>query len=328
MNQILSTENSYKPKNNGGNNLLDMRKIIIIFSVLIIVFAVVIVGAKIYGSIKNKSDGGIIDVLNKPTISISKVENKCSITVKYDEGINKISYWWNEDEIITEKNWNGGSEFFTTIEIPTGDYNELHVKATGMDGSLNEVNQVFATENSQDNDPNKPKISLYFDENTKNITVVVTSAKGIREVVYSWDDEEEVKISPDTVGQKELRFEIEAERGTKTLKIKATDIEGTEQTKEQLTWAIQEPTLDIVINHGNILSIDVSHDKGFKKVIININGQELVYDENYPGYSEYATHLNLNIEVPNGHLTVDIKAYTLEAPEREKAWHREADIQV
>lgn len=55
MNQILSTENNHKQRKNQKNSeLLDMRKIMIIFSVLIIVFGLVIAGAKGYGMIKEK----------------------------------------------------------------------------------------------------------------------------------------------------------------------------------------------------------------------------------------------------------------------------------
>lgn len=55
MNQILSTENNHKQKRNRSNSeLLDMRKIMIIFSVLIIVFALVIVCATFYGKTKGK----------------------------------------------------------------------------------------------------------------------------------------------------------------------------------------------------------------------------------------------------------------------------------
>ena len=74
MNQILSTENNNKekaPKNK--SELLDMRKIIIIFSVLLIVFALVIIVAKIYGNIKQNEQESPTAILNKPTIEIENV---------------------------------------------------------------------------------------------------------------------------------------------------------------------------------------------------------------------------------------------------------------
>lgn len=326
MNQILSTENTYKPKNTGGNNLIDMRKIIIIFSVLIIIFAVIIVAAIVYGNIRKKNNSGSMAQLNRPVIKIVPIENNCSITIKYDEGLNKISYWWNDEEVITEKNMNGGIDFVTSVEIPIQDYNVLHVRATGMDGSVSEVNQEVTTQNATEDDPNKPKISLAFNDDG-DITICVTSDTGIKEVRYSWDDEQEIIMDVEQ-GQTKKEFTVEGKRGTNKIKVKATDVNGNEQTKEQLTWGIRQPKFEIMINHGNILSIDLDHDSGFKKVTITINGQQVVYDENYVGYSKDTTHIDVDLEVPNGHLVVDVEAYTLEAPDRAVTWHREADIQV
>ena len=136
-------------------------------------------------------------------------------------------------------------------------------------------------------------------------------------------------MEPDVRGQKLMEFTIEGRRGTNTIKVKAIDIEGNEQTKEQLTVGIHEPEFNIILNHGNMLSIDIDHDSGFKKVVITINGQQVIYDEeNYVGYSKDTTHLDVDLEVPNGHLVVDVEVYTLESPDKAKTWHREADVQV
>lgn len=327
MNQILSTENTYKPKKTGGNNLIDMRKIIIAFSVLIIIFAIIIVGAIVYGNIRKKNNNGTMAQLNRPIIKIEPKENNCSITIKYDEGLNKISYWWNDEEVITEKNMNGGINFVTSVEIPIQDYNVLHVKATGMDGSVSEVNQEVTTPNATEDDPNKPKISFFFSE-AGDITIVITSDKGLKSASYSWEDEEEIIMEPDEVGQTKMEFTIEGKRGTNKIKVKAVDIDDNEQTKEQLTVGIHNTDFKIVLNHGNMLSIDIEHDSGFNKVIVTINGQQVVYDENYLGYSKDTTHIDVDLEVPNGHLVVDVEVYTLESPDKAETWHREADVQV
>ncbi len=327
MNQILSTENNYRPKKNGENNLIDMRKIIMIFSILIVVFAVIILVAVCYGKIRKKNDKGAMAELNKPTIKVESIDNKCSITVEYDEGLDKVSFWWNDSNEVEEKNLNGGKKCITSIEIPINDRNVLHIKATGTDGSLSELNQEFSTSNASEDDPNKPKIAFFFSE-TGDITIVVTSDKGIKEVSYWWEGEEEIIEEPDEIGQTKMEFTIEGKRGTNKIKVKAIDTENNEQTKEQLTVGIRKPKFDIILNHGNMLSIDLEHDSGFKKVIITINGQEAIYDENYVGYSKDTTHIDVDIEVPNGHLVVDVEAYTLESPDRAETWHREADVQV
>lgn len=328
MNQILSTENSYKPPKMGGDNLIDMKKIIIIFSVLIVVFAVIILIALSYGKIRKKSGTGAIAELNRPTIKVEPRDNKCGITVEYDEGLDKVSFWWNDSDEIEEKNLNGGVKCITSTDIPINDYNILHIRATGKDGSSSELDQEVTTANASDDDPNKPKINFGFIEGG-DIKIAVTSDKGIEEVSYSWEDESEIIMEPDVRGQKLMEFTIEGRRGTNTIKVKAIDIEGNEQTKEQLTVGIHEPEFNIILNHGNMLSIDIDHDSGFKKVVITINGQQVIYDEeNYVGYSKDTTHLDVDLEVPNGHLVVDVEVYTLESPDKAKTWHREADVQV
>lgn len=327
MNQILSTENSYKPHNTGGEKLLDMRKIIIIFSILIVVFAIVILAAVGYGKIREKSSKGAIANLNRPTIKVEPKDNKCSITVEYDEGLDKVSFWWNDSNEIEEKNMNGGAKCITSIDIPINDYNVLHIRATGKDGSTSELDQEVTTANATDDDPNKPKISFFFSE-AGDITIVITSDKGLKSVSYSWEDEEEIIMEPDEVGQTKMEFTIEGKRGTNKIKVKAVDIDDNEKTKEQLTVGIHKPEFNIVLNHGNMLSIDIDHDSGFKKVIITINGQQVVYDESYLGYSKDTTHIDVDLEVPNGHLVVDVEVYTLESPDKAETWHREADVQV
>ena len=179
MNQILSTENNYKQKKPKMNNTLDMRKIMIIFSALIIIFALVIVGAKIAGMIKEKSEeqGGATANLNKPQIDIRQDGNIYTLEVTYDEGLEKVSYWWNE-EMVTERPQHGSESFRIQNHIPEGDYNVLHVIATGSDGSTNEITQEFVTE-SYEVDENKPTIDLYYSETTAKIDIIARSDKGI-----------------------------------------------------------------------------------------------------------------------------------------------------
>lgn len=317
MNQILSTENNYKQKKQRNNNLLDMRKVIIIFSILIIIFALVIVSAKIYAMIKekNQSTDTPIAVLNKPTITIEKAEKICILEIKYDEGLNKITYWWNNEDII-EKNMNGSTTpTVIQIAIPEGENNTLHVKATGIDGSINEVEKNFGNEAIVDS--NKPVISWYHYEGTTQMDITVKSDKGVESITYNWEGEEEVTVQNTNEDDKELKITIEVKRGTNKLYIKAVDKEGNIQTKDGTIKGVIKPDFKVVLENYKTLKINVLHDKGFKKVIIRVNGQEAIFDESNPQYSEQTTDLSVVIEVPPGTLTVDISAYTLEEENRE-----------
>ena len=93
MNQILSTETYSTQKKNNVSELIDMKKIITIFSILAIVFAIIIAIAIGYGIIKKhqKDEQPPIDNLNKPQRTVEKIGNICVLKVMYDEGIQKVS---------------------------------------------------------------------------------------------------------------------------------------------------------------------------------------------------------------------------------------------
>lgn len=322
MNQILSTENNYKQKKPKSNDLLDMRKIIIVFSVLIIVFALVIVGAKIYGIVKENNKNNPSE-LNKPLINIEKLEqNLCRIEINYDEGLNKVTYWWNNDTNIIEKNMNGSKEFKTTFELPEGDKNILHVKATGMDGSINEKNQEFVVGTVVE-DPNKPKISWYHYSGTTKMDIIVSSEKGIQSLSYNWEGEDPTTKPGEN--QKELKITIDVKRGTNKLYITATDSEGNIGTKEGNIVGVLAPEMHYIIENRT-LKINIKHDMGFKKVIIKINNQELIYDENSPQYSIETTDLNINADLEPGSVDVEVRVYTMEEPDKEYKEQKHADL--
>lgn len=326
MNQILSTENNYKQKKPKMNNTLDMRKIMLIFSALIIIFALVIVGAKIAGMIKEKSEeqGGATANLNKPQIDIRQDGNIYTLEVTYDEGLEKVSYWWNE-EMVTERPQHGSESFRIQNHIPEGDYNVLHVIATGSDGSTNEITQEFVTE-SYEVDENKPTIDLYYSETTAKIDIIARSDKGIDKLTYRWNEEEEITVNHTTEGQKEIKITIDAKRGVNDLYVTATDIEGNTQTKENPIKGIRSPDIKVELVNRNTISISISHDMGFKKIVININGQELVYDETNPQYSIETTTLNTSAEMPPGQAHVKIQVYTLEQEDKEYVYEGIAEI--
>ena len=326
MNQILSTENNYKQKKPKMNNTLDMRKIMLIFSALIIIFALVIVAAKIAGMIKEKSEeqGGATANLNKPQIDIRQDGNIYTLEVTYDEGLEKVSYWWNE-EMVTERPQHGSESFRIQNHIPEGDYNVLHVIAIGSDGNTNEITQEFVTE-SYEVDENKPTIDLYYSETTAKIDIIARSDKGIDKLTYRWNEEEEITVNHTTEGQKEIKITIDAKRGVNDLYVTATDIEGNTQTKENPIKGIRSPDIKVELVNRNTISISISHDMGFKKIVININGQELVYDETNPQYSIETTTLNTSAEMPPGQAHVKIQVYTLEQEDKEYVYEGIAEI--
>lgn len=301
MNQILYNENKNKKP-------IDKKKIIIIFAIIAIVFAMIIIGIIIYNKIKENNEDKPIEALNKPSIDLEAVDQNCKISVKYTEGLSKIIYYWNDEENITEKNVTG-TEFQILIEIPEGDTNTLYVKAIGSDDSIKKVRQEFKKEGSEQ-DENLPTIVWERVGGTNNILIKVASAKGIDKITYEWEEDEPVTLSAN--GEKEFETEIEIKRGTNKLLVTATDSEGNTQSKEENIVGIHLPEIEVYVTQDRILHMKVTHDAGFKRVEFNVNNSTLLYDEDYPTYDENTTELETELPLNEGKTVVKITAESLE----------------
>ncbi len=317
MNQILSTNNNNNKRN---TELIDMRKIIIVFSVLIIVFALVIIGATAFGMIKQKSNEkqDPIANLNKPSITITEKDNGCGIHVEYSEGLQKVSYRWNDEEIM-EMNLYGSTKFERTIKIPDGDNNIFHIEAIGSDGSVSTIENIF-TEDGIEEYESRPKIEWdynYAEGTIGVIKITATSDVGMKSLEYQIDDEEMQTINSTEENQKEITVEIQAKRGSNKIYIIATDINNKTTEKNETIIGVMAPEINLRIESPRTLKIDISHDMGFKKVVIKVNDKEIVYDETHPSYSPEEKNLHYQQDLPAGENRVNVQVFTLESPDKE-----------
>lgn len=216
------------------------------------------------------------------------------------------------------------SPFIKQILLPEGDYNVLHIKATGIDGSVNEIHQEIETRNAQE--PNKPQISWYYNEETSKIDIIVESEKGIDNLTYQWENDEEIIVESTEDNQTKLTVTIDAKRGTNRISITATDLEGNTQKKETTILGIYKPDIKVQLVNNDTIVVNIKHDKGFKKVIIDINGSEFIYDETHPQYSEDITDLDTSVKVEPGIAHVNIKVYTLETEDKEYSFNGSIQI--
>ena len=325
MNQILFSENNYSNKKKRSNSeIIDMKKIIIIFSILIIIFAIVIVGGKIYGAINNrKAKNDPTANLNKPQIEITLINyNTCQIVVDYEEGIEQVTYWWNDDSDKIVKNMNGSDKFQIPEQIPNGDYNILHVHVAGSDGSSNELEQKFPIEEG-DNE-NSIKIEYYAKASTTE--VVITSQNDLQSITYNWEDEDPISVEISENEKQEKRIQIENKRGANRLYITATDSQGnTFEKQTPLLVGVLKPVVNYIIEN-NTLIVTITHDMGFKQIIIKVNGEQFIYDETNPQYSKDLTEINVTKELEPGRVDVQVTVYTLEQPEEAYTESRWAEL--
>ncbi len=95
-------------------------------------------------------------------------------------------------------------------------------------GLYNSMNQQVTTVNVQE----KPVISVKKVEgNNKMLLLNATSEIGMEEVVYQWDNQEQVTLNGN--GGKYIQQKIQIPTGTNNLTITATDIQGNENTYTQ-----------------------------------------------------------------------------------------------
>jgi len=323
MNQILISENKNKQNKRKNTDLIDMRKIIIIFSVLIIVFALIIVGAKAYGMIR-ENDEKKLAPLNKPVIDIKKVEQKCRILVEYkDVGLDKVIYSWNDGEEFVRNLNNSKTPYDRLIEIPEGTENKIYVKAIGADGSESELTKTFKRDEEIVN-PDGPIIEWEQLNGTNTMIIKVSSEKGIDNFTYQWEGDEVVTVNGN--GDNEAEITIDIKRGTNEITLTATDNEGNVQTKQKLINGVKLPEIFVEIRDGNVLYMTVKHDMGIEKAIFRVNGEELTYDDRFPGYDAEKEEFSISKTLQPGETIVEITVYSLEGENSVATYKGKADI--
>ena len=306
MNQILSTSNNQ----NNNKKAIDTKKIIVFFCAIIILFGIVIAGMSIYHLYKSKSKDNTVDKLNKPEIVIEQIDNgNVKVKVKYDQGINKVSYIWNESD-RKDSNENGKTYIEKLIEMPETTTNKLEVIAFGEDGTEESITREFAKEG----DTVKPVIDWVV---TTNLQIIATDNTELDYLTYQWAGEEEVMIKADENDKTKIEKTIEIKRGTTELTVKAVDASGNIETKTRTFQGVKEPEISWM-KYDDIVEMTITHDMGFKKIVFTINGKEYVYDSNYRGYNPAQTEVKFQTKLNPGDNTILIKAYSNEGSEKIK----------
>lgn len=315
MNQILLTNSqNNKKKNNkyNRNNSGDMKKIIVFFSVAILVFSLLIVGVYAYKIYSNQNKEP--KTIGKPELSLEEIENQVKIIAKAEAGISKIIYTWNDEE-DKEVELNGIKDYEEALEIPEGE-NILKVKVIDQNNEEIETTKEFYKEEDKD----KPNLEIDEEVLTKTgkVKIIATDENnGLKYVTYQWNDEEETTIEAEDENQTTIETTIDVKRGTNTLKIKAINKLDKEQTIERTLKGINDPIIEVTKDDATgTLYMKITHDMGFKKIEFNVNGQEYVYDENFSGYDSEKKEISYKFDLIEGENIVIIHAVSLEDSEK------------
>lgn len=310
MNQILLTNNLNNNKKNNkysGNNSGDMKRIIIFFSIAILVFAVLIIGVYVY-KLANKEEGKTIE---KPGVSLEETESEVKIIAKADAGINKIVYTWNDEE-PQEIEMNGRTNHEEALQIPEGE-SRLKIVVIDQNGDEIETSKEF----SREEDKEKPKIEI--DETIGNGKVKITAVdenNKLKYISYQWNDEEPITINSENEDQTMIETTIDVKRGKNTLVVTAVNSLDKEEKIEKIFNGVNKPVIEVT-KEGNRLYMKMTHDMGFEKIEFTVNGQEYVYDENFSGYDAEKQEISYQFELKEGENIVIIHAVSTEGTEEE-----------
>ena len=309
MNQILLTDNdNNKKKSNkyrNSNNTNDMRKIIMFFGIVILVFGLAIAG--VYGYKAYNKNKGEEKTISKPQLALEETEEEVKIIAKSEIGINKIIYTWNQEE-PNEVEMNGRTSHEEKMDIPNGE-NTLKVKVIDQNGQENETSKNFVREGETE----KPIIETAIVENAR-LKITATDETAMKYMTYRWNNEEDVKIDVENEADKVLETTIDVKRGKNTLTITAVDSFDNAETVEKTFNGVNKPIIEVTKN-GNKLYMKMSHDMGFEKIEFSVNGKIYTYDENFSGYDATQKEIEYQFDLNEGENTVIIIAISTEGTE-------------
>lgn len=300
----FNTLNSYSNNDSYGKtgNSKDFRKIVIIFAIAIAIFGVVLIGVYANKVMKEKKASKV--VVAKPEVLIEENGDKANLLVSSAGGLNKVRYYWDKND-IKEVNVNSGTKYEVAIDIPNGE-NILYIEATDIQGQTTEVNKKF----SRDGDVAEPQITTE-DIGEGKVVITAIDETSMDYVKYKWTDGEEEKIKVENEGDQTIEVIADVPRGENKLYITAVDTSGNETTEEQRVTGVLKPTIDVK-KGGKKLRITVSHDKGFKRIEIYVNGEITIYNEDSEDYDETKTTMEYTFELKEGKNKVVILAESLE----------------
>ena len=295
MNQLLDTGDEQFRNNsiNYGNynkqpkqkvykekSAIEINKIVIFFSISILILGICIIAGSIFA--KNKINR-FVEESARPTIdfSLNEEDNSVDVIVKHQKGIAQVSYKLNnEDEIVV--NGNNQKTINKNIKLSAGE-NKIVVKAIDENNNIVEYEHEYTI-------GNLAEITLKNVDNGVNLEV--KSVKNIKNITYNWDGGEETSIN---VNSTSYVGDIATPKGKHTLKIVVLDEDGTPTEKTQVVIGATAPKIVVQAirkDDGKIYYlINITDETTLKNVKITLNDEEKI--NTTVNSSEYTTELEL-----------------------------------
>lgn len=260
MNQILDYAPNNKSSKSGGSD-----KVVRVFAILLILFAIALIAVVVYGMFANKNEiNKEAEQITYANISVDVEEAQVTIKVTHDKNIQKLIYSWNTS---SERTIRGSEKYMEeTIDVPAGD-NTLHIKVIDINGVETTYDEEVSSE--QGVDIINPVIELKVVESKLQINV--TDETALDFMTYRWNEEEEQTVYAEE-GSKEITTEIEILKGENDLTVVAVDGSSNTTTETKNFVGLTKPEIKVTLSaDGSKLDIRATHENGIKSVAFNFN---------------------------------------------------------
>lgn len=293
MNQILYVQGKKK------NQPADIKKISLFFAVAMILLGVTLVGQGSYAIFSNGKASGNNNTVaenTKPQVEVTREEDDIVIAVTHDKAIQKIVYYWNEEQEETIEG-NNRTSLSEVVPLPFGT-NTLNVAVIDINGQETKYQKEYVVEGD-----GTPVIDLALTTNNK-IKITAQDAQSLKYVLYTWNNGQETKVEANADNLKIIEQEIDIPLGQNTLKVQAVNQKEVSTTKELDVKGVKGPNVELV-KQGDTALIRVSDDIIIERIEITLNGKNYKLDVASKNY----TNLEYKQKLEQGENILIVKAY-------------------
>ncbi len=244
----------------GKNQRAEIKSIIKIYCLIIIVFAITLIGKSVYAMVTNKAK-------QSDTVEVHALQMNAEVTLTFNANnpISKVIYSWDNNG-SSYISGDGRNNFKKTVEIPYGNP-VLTVRVYDCYETEHTYTKTYINTNA---DQTKPKVEVTAVQ--KTIKITATDDYGIKAIMYNWQGKEPTYIAANE-NEKTLTATVEiTEAVSDTLTITAIDINNNQTTIEQKIEASHKPVITFKLN-GKDLTINAKDDIGVTNIKVTVDNQ-------------------------------------------------------